>query len=239
MRSAVTQLAGIRPDQNIEGIREAFDHLKIEIKLKRASQGALEQFRQLSGKQGLKIHLGCGPDVRKDWINIDLALNVPPHIEKDVVFINHDLREGLPIAHGSCAFIYSSHFFEHLDLEHGVRLMRDCYNALEPGGTFRIVLPDLPLLFRHYLNGDAEFFSTIDKMKLMGEAEPGTKSIVDYINYGVYQFGEHKQIYDNEKISAVLRQIGFRSVEPSTHLDGIDPDNDLRRQYSFYTEAIK
>lgn len=239
LRSAATYFAVIRSDKNADGVKKAYDNLQAEVKLRRACRGASKQFSQLSDKHGLNLHLGCGSDVRQGWVNVDLTLDVPTQLGKETFFINHDLREGLPLAPESCRFIYSSHFFEHLELKHGIGLMRDCYRALEPGGVFRIVLPDLPLLFSRYLDGNSSFFDLIERTGVAQEGEPGTKSLIDCINYGVYQFGEHKQIYDKEKLNLILKRIGFRSVTTSVHKDGMDPNVDLRLQYSFYMEATK
>lgn len=239
MRLITNNFDLVRLGANADGIKQAYANLQSEIELRRVSRGASKQFCQLSGKRHLKVHLGCGPDLRLGWINIDLTPRAPAIPREGLIFVNHDLRDGLPLPFESCALIYSSHFFEHLELNHGVRLMRDCYKALEPGGIFRIVLPDLPLLFSKYLGGDSSFFDLIEKMGVIQEGEPGSKSLIDFINYGIYQFGEHKQIYDSEKLNLTLKQIGFSSVAPSVHKDGMDPDVDLRRRYSFYTEATK
>jgi predicted SAM-dependent methyltransferase len=117
--------------------------------------------------------------------------------------------------------------------------MRECYRVLRPNGCFRIALPDFQAVFGAYLRGDAEYFAQIEAIHVLSSIDPEARTLVDYINYAVYQFGQHKYIYDREKLTAVLQQIGFRSVVATVFQSGIDPDNPLRRQYSFYTEAIK
>ena len=37
----------------------------------------------------------------------------------------------------------------------------------------------------------------------------------------------------------LLRRIGYSSVVETTYEEGIDPDNEMRRAYSFYVEAVK
>ena len=70
---------------------------------------------------------------------------------------------------------------------------------------------------------------------------PEFKTLVDFVNYGVYQYGEHKYIYDPEKLQVVLKgNWATAMVDPSTFMKtGLDPDNEVRRRYSFYTNAIK
>src|SRR5205823_3176710 len=134
--------------------------------------------------------------------------------------INYDLRRGLPLAPGSCDYIYSSHFFEHLEYKQGLQLMRDCYRALRPGGTFRLALPNFKGLFEAYLRRNESYFDLVSIRELLPEVEPETETLVDYVNYGVYQAGEHKCIYDEEKLVLMLRKIGFATVAPADYQEG-------------------
>lgn len=199
-------------------------------------------FKELKGKTELKVHLGCGEDVRPGWVNVDaLRFIVPgfdPNAVENAIFIDHDLSSGLPLPESSCQYIYSSHFFEHLEYEQGLYLMRDCYRALRQGGTFRIVLPDFRRLFDAYLKNDTEYFELLDSV-VASAIQPEHRSIVDFINYGVYQFGEHKCIHDQEKLKRVLFDIGFSSVIQSSYEESVDIEAPLRRRYSFYVNAVK
>lgn len=165
-----------------------------------------------------------------------IAPRFDPNTIENAIFVNHDLTSGLPLPEGSCQYIYSSHFFEHLEYQQGLSLMRDCYQALQKDGTFRIVLPEFGADFEAYLNNDTKYFELLDSA-VAPAVESAHRSIVDYLNYCVYQFGEHKYIYDREKLERVLLDIGFNSAIPSSCEEGIDIDADLRRHYSFYVEA--
>lgn len=179
-------------------------------------------------------------------MNIDLVPMLPqgrhPVVHPNTTFINHDLRLGLPLESGSCALIYSSHFFEPLEYEHRLKLMHDCYRALRPGGIFRIVLLNIKDWLEAYLRGDKEYFEGLEPFVsayLPLVEDSGTKTLIDYVNFGAYQAGEHKYIYDEEKIELILRRIGYSSVVPSSYREGIDLDTPVRRRYSFYMEAAK
>jgi predicted SAM-dependent methyltransferase len=223
-------------------VRMAAHNLLSEMRLARSVRRSQRQLENLRDKKHLKIHLGCGPELKPEWINIDFNPN-PQGLENgssDVTFINYDLRSGqLPFADNSCEIIYSSHFFEHLECAQGTILMRDCYRVLQPGGVFRISLPTFDELFSAYLARDFKHLDLVDLKQVLPNLEPGTETIVDHVNYGVYQNGEHKCIYDEEKICVVLRHIGFRNVGPSSFNPAIDPANELRQRYSFYVEAVK
>jgi len=215
-----------------------------EVRLARATTAAAAQFTGLRGQRGLLLHLGCGNHLKDGWVNLDLNLNgtapaLAPNCPPQTRFILHDLRSGiLPLDDESCEFIYSSHFFEHLEHDDGARLMRDCRRVLQPGGTFRAALPDFPLLFRAYLEHDEKVFELYSIFDVFPHRPPETVTLVDHVNANVYEWG-HRCIYDPEKICRVLRYLGFASVEITDYREGIDPASELRRRYSFYVEARK
>lgn len=223
-------------------VRRAARNLRLEQRIERINAAARPRLAALDSQRGLKLHLGCGPDIRSGWVNIDLntaRLATPFEQRTDgTIYINYDLRQGLPLQSECCSFIYSSHFFEHLEYECGVKLMEDCFRATEKGGTFRIVLPDMRALFKAYLGNDRDFFKLLDPL-IAPETEPRTLTLIDYVNYGTYQFGEHKYIYDEEKLKKVLSDIGYSSVAASSFTPGLDVDTPARRKYSFYVEAKK
>lgn len=207
-----------------------------ELAIAARSRAARRRFRVLRGRRDLKVHLGCGDDVRPGWVNIDVGAGAAT---EGAVVVRHDLRRGLPLEGESCVLIYSSHLFEHLGYRAGARLMRDCHRSLRPGGVLRFALPDFKGMFEAYLNRDAGYLELVDIRETLPYVEPGTETLVDHVNYGVYQFGEHKTIYDQEKLTLLLRHIGFRSVSESSFRSDIDPDTPLRRRYSFYVDATK
>jgi predicted SAM-dependent methyltransferase len=221
------------------GLKGAFRQLYLELRVAWATRNASAAFQKFEGQSELKVHLGCGPDVRQGWINIDASLSGRHNEPPNAIYVNHDLRRGLPLPEQSCAFIYSSHLFEHLHEAEGVALMRDCFRALQVGGTFRIVLPDMPRLFQAYIKGDTDFFRLLEEHQLIGECPRSGRAMVDYVNYAVYQFGEHKCLYDFEKLNRTLTKIGFASVTQSNFSAGVDVPSDLRRTYSFYADATK
>ena len=222
-----------------EGVRAALRNLNNEFQIARIVKKSAKQFQQLKGARNLKLHLGCGYLIKAGWINIDLMEEPQSNLNGDTRFIRHDLRLGLPLEDNSASNIYSSHFFEHLEYKHSLSLLADCYRVLQPEGVFRISLPDFKSSFRAYLRDDAKHFDLLDLRELLPEVEPGTETLVDHLNFGVYQHGDHKCIYDEEKIMMVLRRLGYRSVSQSSFNPEVDPDDPLRLRHSFYVEAIK
>jgi predicted SAM-dependent methyltransferase len=224
-------------------IKQAIKTLQDEIRIDQLSRAASLAFQELSGKKDLKIHLGCGADIKTGWVNLDLRLvELTPQtddLSSDTLFINYDLRLGLPLAENSCSFIYSSHFFEHLEYEDALRLLRDCYRVLQPGGVFRACLPNFKGLFEAYVRGDHAYMNVVNVLDVYPEIEPGTEMLVDYVNYGAHDHGAHKWIMDFDKVSVLLRRIGYGTVAESSFQVGMDLKMEVRRLYSFYVEAIK
>ena len=63
-----------------------------------------------------------------------------------------DAKLGIPAKSNSVDCIYHSHLLEHLNLEQGELLTRECHRVLKPGGILRIALPDLERICRDYLH---------------------------------------------------------------------------------------
>lgn len=224
-----------------ELVSSALRNARAELKIDRISRRSAKLLRQLDRSNGLKVHLGCGNDLKEGWVNIDLSvsksLSLDDNASPSTLLINYDLRRGLPLGDETCVYIYSSHFFEHLEPQRAHLLMRDCYRVLRSEGILRLALPKQKDSFASYLQGDQEYWRLVDKQ--IPRSNTGAPRMSDLINYHVYQFGEHKFILDSETAVAMLKQVGFQSVEVSRYKEGIDRSSEIRRAHSFYVEAIK
>lgn len=187
------------------------------------------------------MHLGCGCDIRPGWVNIDVMRNPAASVAVDssALYVEHDLRSGLPLDADCCSFVYSSHFLEHLEYVEAVRLLSDCHRVLTPGGIIRLALPDYPRFFRAYLEGDLAFFDLIDVFGAVPGLERGHERIVDYVSYMVFERGGHKHLYDREKVVSMLERLGFKEAVERDFDPDVDPTVELRQRYSFYMEGIK
>lgn len=226
-----------------EPVKRAVHNLMSELRILKATRRSRMEFNNLKSKGELRVQLGCGQDIRSGWVNVDLdidkSLKSKVDLMPDTVFINHDLRLGLPLESNSCRFIYSSHFLEHLEYKQGIKLLRECYHALSYGGVFRIALPNYRGIFDAYLKEDYSYFQLIDDANVIEQVDTTTKTICDFVNFCVYQYGEHKCIYDEAHLSQLLKEIGYSMVEASSFQDGIDPSTLIRQHHSFYIEAKK
>jgi predicted SAM-dependent methyltransferase len=190
--------------------------------------------RTYAGRHGLKLNLGCGPNIRPGWVNVDLFAEAPFH---------YDVRYGLPFADGSCSYVYSEHLLEHLPYTDGVQFLRECFRVLDTGGVLRTVVPNYIEIFRAYVYNKGEYFDLlqheIPTSELMQDLKESEILLVDFVNYSVYQRGEHKVLTDAEKLRHLLELIGFQDfavTPPDPQVDSMIP---LRTQYSLYTQARK
>lgn len=94
--------------------------------------------------QGLRcLNAGCGHHYLSDWTNLDFFSN------KHVRF--WDLRRPLPFDEEVFDVVYSSNAIEHLVRTGGEALLRELVRVLQPGGTLRLLTPDLEQMCGEYI----------------------------------------------------------------------------------------
>ncbi len=106
------------------------------------------------------LNFGCGARTHEDWVNIDcslkLRLSKVPFLGRVIRcpagIVIHDLRKGIPSPDETADVVYASHVLEHLERAHARFLLREMYRVLKPGGTVRVVVPDLETAVRKYLD---------------------------------------------------------------------------------------
>jgi len=117
-----------------EGVRSALRNLKWELQAMRMHRRGSRRAAQFGGQRELKLHLGCGDNLKSGFVNIDL------NSKADLTL---DLRAPLPFRDDCCCFIYSEHFLEHLEYPNVVLpLLRECCRVLQSGGIFSAGVPD-------------------------------------------------------------------------------------------------
>jgi SAM-dependent methyltransferase len=110
------------------GLRRSLKKVREEIGVARKHRRGAGLAKRHRSARGLKVNVGCGPNPKIGWLNIDLS---------DTADVTLDLREPIPVPDGSCVIIYSEHFFEHLDYPgDAMRFLSECHRLLEAGGKF-------------------------------------------------------------------------------------------------------
>lgn len=184
-----------------------------------------------------RLHLGPGPDLREGWLNIDYLPAPTGGLIEGGRLLNFDLRQGLPVPDGCADVIYSSHFFEHLFFDHAKRLVSHCHRALRPGGVLRTALPNYRTLFKAYAAGDRTFLESPHQMEMLSYMPAHNRHFADLLSRWVYEFEQHRYIYDVENFSALLEAAGFVNIREDVYRPEIDIDWEERVLYSFYVVA--
>ncbi len=91
------------------------------------------------------LNIGCGNHFLSDWENLDFE-------PKNSSVRKWDIRRGLPCPDEHFDLVYSSHVLEHLSSAEVEKLIQECRRVLRPGGTLRVVVPDLEAMAREYLS---------------------------------------------------------------------------------------
>jgi SAM-dependent methyltransferase len=145
----------------------------------------------------VKLHLGCGPEKRAGWVNVDTQAELQPDIVSSV--------ESLPMVSGASAdVIEACHLFEHLTWNQARRALREWARILKPGGELFLELPDLESCIR-----------ILGKHRDKGGFDLGLIGIYGYPpaieKQGVPQI--HKWGWTRRALMDELREAGFTKVE--------------------------
>jgi len=89
------------------------------------------------------LNVGCGNKFHKDWVNIDMV-----SYSSDVKRVN--LLKGIPFPDNQFDVLYHSQVLEHIPKEKAPDFMKECFRVLKPGGTIRVVVPDLENIIDEY-----------------------------------------------------------------------------------------
>src|ERR1700756_1402270 len=156
-----------------------------EWKLSRLHHRELRKVARFLQSPPAKLHLGCGPNRKDGWVNIDLF--------DSGADLRLDLREPWPFPDNSISYIYSEHVFEHFEFHLEVpRFLEQAFRVLEPGGSFDVVVPDTEEMLKAYGNPEAAYWASSAT-----NWHPGwCQTQLDHVNYHFRQDGEHKYAWD-------------------------------------------
>jgi predicted SAM-dependent methyltransferase len=139
------------------------------------------------------------------WINMDTGnKRRSKYRNKSELDLCHNLARGIPFPSETVDYIYHQHLIEHLHRKDGLKLTRDCFRVLKPGGVLRIAFPALEDLIASYQAGfpDHEwYYKVYPKRRGLSPAE--------LFNLDFRENGEHRHIYDEQDIRKLIVQGGF------------------------------
>lgn len=205
-----------------------------------------------------KLHIGPGPKWKKTgegWVTLD----VDP-TRGDVV-INLNDFEKLPFDNDSVECIYGSHIFEHVSIYSSLRLFKECYRILVPGGYFRLVLPDIRRSIEEYMLGNSRYQLFTRRKKRAKQWEIDDYTLFECLREDfISRTGQtqvlgprelaHQNAWDFETIVKDLCRAGFRAEDvhrmafrttncSDFEFEGSYPSEANEEYRSLYVEARK
>lgn len=167
----------------------------------------------------VKLHLGCGPNVWDNWINVE----GPYAVDLDERIVLHDLESGLDIPDNCVDEIFTSHVIEHIMPNEVPSMLKEWLRVLKPGGFVATEWPDLLKCCTNIVN-DPSLIYTEDS-KLEKRAVAGI-----FGRIGKYQDPAmlHKWGYSEESMIRLKKSVGFSRTEaqephhPKTKKNSID-----------------
>jgi hypothetical protein len=114
----------------------------------------------------LYVQFGCGDTAPAGWVNFDasprLLVEKTPVVGSFVqmtigkIFPTNvrfgNIVKGLPVGSNSARGVFASHVLEHLPRGDVPAALANVYRILYPGGTFRLIVPDLEWRAKRYLS---------------------------------------------------------------------------------------
>lgn len=181
------------------------------------------------------VQYGCGWSAPKEWRNFDAS---PTLRFERLPLIGHlytknksrfpanveygDIVKGLPVPPASCKVVYCSHILEHLSLNDFRVALRNTREILQPGGIFRLVLPDLEYSAKRYIdnasNEAALEFMRGTSLGYESRARGFKGIIVAWLGNS-----RHLWMWDCRSIQTELENAGFVDVRRASFGDSSDP----------------
>jgi len=153
----------------------------------------------------MKLNLGCGPDIKEGYINIDLrnlpGVDIVANID-NLPFENNDIDE-----------IYACDVLEHVSHLKTVEILTHWYKKLKVGGLLFIQSPCLELLCKYALNARDIRTKIVAIARFYGGQDYST-------NY-------HYTTIDPDVLSYYLKEAGF-TKEPRFQIGGFGNGTNIR-----------
>ena len=178
-----------------------------------------------------------------------------------------NLAKGIPYPDRTFDVVYHSHLLEHIDREQAPAFVAECFRVLKPGGTIRIVVPDLEQLGRGYVRSldgpdpasDPEYDVTLELMfeQMVLRTPPLRQQpllvrVLENVFVGdaVRRGTLHRWMYDRFSLGRLLQQASFGDIIMLDHrtsrvpgwesfrLD-VEADGSAYKPGSVYVEATR
>lgn len=151
-----------------------------------------------------KLQLGAGGNNAEGWLNSD--------IEPQDGQIYLDVTTKYPFADESFQYIFAEHVIEHVTWEGGLKMLKECFRVLAPGGKVRIETPDFLKYFYILTNKDDPEVKRFIAAGHYAFDWPDTPVGPAYaVNRSVRDWG-HQFIYDADTMRRTFELAGFKNI---------------------------
>jgi len=185
----------------------------------------------------IRLNIGCGPDVRKDYVNIDLdtreqieaRYNIA--LDKDIEIVQYDVLN-LPYVSDTVDEVMCLGFVEHLSFEEEGRFFKEMRRVIKPGGKFIFTTMDFDVMIDAWRNAKddfVDFYQVGQKEHWFGQGDRNIKNKWGYLVASFFgnQNGQgqfHKNAFTEAKIYKIMEMLGFRSEISFFKFKGTDID---------------
>lgn len=201
VKSSIKSLLSVSP-------YEAFNRVRSQLRFSKDAErikGLVE-----SGRSD-RLHIGCGGNIVKGWINTDIVKDDPGALLMDATV-------RFPVPEASIRYVFSEHVFEHLDVAGQVNYLQESFRILRPGGKIRIATPDLDRILSLKHNSDGAFEKGyIDwnyRTFIAGRCSMSDRALVkvDYVINNYMRDWGHRMVHSKVSLSELVTLCGFTGI---------------------------
>ena len=174
------------------------------------------------------LHLGCGSNYLKDFVNADFYHNFKFWKKPDyIIDWQLDFRQKLRCENHTFRGVFTEHVIEHLSHLEAQNLFQELNRVMKKGGYIRIVVPDLEQCVEAYCLAKKNNIK-IEQARLI---------------WSLTQNWGHRSVWDFALMEEVLASSGFINIKKVEFGVGSDEkllqDSSSRKVRSLYVEAMK
>jgi len=184
------------------------------------------------------LHVGCGEVLIPGAINTDVFWNRRADF-------GIDLRFPLPFPDQTFQSVYAHHVVEHLEYADALSLFREVFRILQPGGVFRVVVPDVSKFIMAYAGSPLES-NAVAELYPSWFRDPEWRTAMEVVDRVVRDsyFNPHRSCWDFPTMETRLAQAGFSFSEVSRCGVSLCPflvgrDAESWASHSLYVEAVR
>ena len=176
--------------------------------------------------EATNLHIGCGKNILKDWINIDILSKKEicksyGLEEKDVdgTIYQYDIFN-LPFEAGSVDKILSESNLEHLSFVEEGKIFKEFNRILKKGGVLEICVPDFEKLVKMWLGAKddfKDFYTTDEDNHWFGQYERNFTERWGMLTACLFgnqaHLGQfHKNAYTKQKLLNIYNKLEFKNL---------------------------